>query len=184
MRRRQLLLLVLFAAACDTSKGNQLLRGGARGNEGLPPNDVIASIPQADIAGTAESDLATRIPNPYDKNPQAIQQGHDLFLQMNCASCHGYGAKGGMGPDLTDTYWRFGGAPVEIYKSIFEGRAEGMPAWGNALPADQIWKVVAYIQSLGGSVPAAFAQKNLQGDVPKENEPTDTARMSTQGKKQ
>ena len=179
MRRRNFLLLVLVSAACDTSQGNQLLRGAARA-EGLPPNDVIAQVPQSDVAGAAESDLATRIPNPYENNPQAIQRGHELFLQMNCASCHGYDAKGGMGPDLTDTYWRFGGAPVQVYKSIFEGRAEGLPAWGNALPADEIWKVVAYIQSLGGTVPAAFAQKGLQGDVQHENEPKDTAQTKKQ----
>ena len=54
----------------------------------------------------------TSIPNPYHDNPQAVQQGHDLFIQMNCAGCHGYGAKGGMGPNLTDGYWRYGGVPA------------------------------------------------------------------------
>ena len=61
---------------------------------------------------------------------------------MNCAACHGYDLKGGMGPDLTDTYWRYGGSPADIYKSIFEGRPQGMPAWGRALPPAMIWKVV------------------------------------------
>ena len=181
--RPRIILIAVVCAACSPNASDQSIRGGG-GGAGLPPNDVIAQIPQGDMAGIAETQLATRIRNPYEGNPQAIQQGHDLFLQMNCASCHGYDAKGGMGPDLTDTYWRFGGAPVEVYKSIFEGRAEGMPAWGKALPTDQIWKVVAYIQSLGGTVPAAFAQKGLQGDVKQENETTDTARTSAQQKQQ
>lgn len=170
---------MILVMACDTSNGNPMLRGGA-GGSGLPSNDVIAQIPQGDIAGVAASQLATKIQNPYSGNAKAIEEGHSLFLQMNCASCHGYGAKGAMGPNLTDNYWRFGGAPVEVYKSIFEGRAEGMPAWGRALPADQIWKIVAYIETLGGMVPASFAQKGLQGDVPKENEPTDTMRTRPQ----
>ena len=57
-----------------------------------------------------------------------------------------------MGPDLTDTEWRYGGLPVQIYKTIRDGRPQGMPAWGVALPPDDIWKLVAYVQSFGGTV--------------------------------
>jgi mono/diheme cytochrome c family protein len=32
-----------------------------------------------------------------------------------------------------------------------------MPAWGNALPPQTIWLLVAYIQSLGGSTAATSA---------------------------
>ncbi len=55
-----------------------------------------------------------------------------------------------MGPALNDDYWRYGGTPVEIYKSIYEGRPKGMPAWGVALPADRIWVLTSYVISLGG----------------------------------
>jgi hypothetical protein len=40
-----------------------------------------------------------------------------------------------------------------------------MPAWGQAMPPAEIWKIVAYIQSLGGSVPAGEFQRSLQGDA-------------------
>ena len=83
---------------------------------------------------------------------------------MNCAGCHGYGAKGGMGPNLTDTYWRYGGTPVLIFKSIYEGRPQGMPAWNPALPPEEIWKLVAYIESLGGAYQASQTQAAMQGD--------------------
>jgi cytochrome c oxidase cbb3-type subunit 3 len=56
-----------------------------------------------------------------------------------------------MGPDLTDKAWRYGGTPIEVYKSIYEGRPQGMPAWGNTLPTQPVWQLVAYIQSLGGT---------------------------------
>jgi cytochrome c oxidase cbb3-type subunit 3 len=58
-----------------------------------------------------------------------------------------------MGPDLTDDYWRYGGYPAQVYRSIHDGRAQGMPAWGAALPEEEIWKLVAYIESLGGTFP-------------------------------
>ena len=91
-------------------------------------------------------------------------RGHDLFVSMNCAGCHGYTAAGGMGPDITDKYWRYGGTPVLIFKSISEGRPQGMPAWSPALPADDIWKLVSYIEALGGTYAARDYYAALQGD--------------------
>jgi cytochrome c oxidase cbb3-type subunit 3 len=53
-----------------------------------------------------------------------------------------------MGPSLRDRTWLYGNSDAHIFDSIAEGRARGMPAWGTKLPEDQIWKLVAYIQSL------------------------------------
>ena len=83
---------------------------------------------------------AVSLDNPLAGDPNSVEEGKKLFTQMNCAGCHGYDAKGGMGPDLTDTEWRYGGTPIDIYKSIYEGRAQGMPAWGNTLPTTPIWQ--------------------------------------------
>ena len=33
--------------------------------------------------------------------------------------------------------WRYGNTPAQVFSSIAEGRAEGMPAWGTQLPEDQ-----------------------------------------------
>jgi mono/diheme cytochrome c family protein len=115
------------------------------------------------IAGVTDSAARARsIPNPYEDNPQAIAAGKSLYIKMNCAGCHAYNAKGNMGPDLTDTYWRYGGLPAQIYSSIHDGRAEGMPAWGSALPPQEIWKLVAYIQSLGGTYSVDGTPRNAQ----------------------
>lgn len=103
--------------------------------------------------------------NPLDGDANAIAEGHKLFLSMNCAGCHGYDAKGGMGPNLTDNYWRYGGTPHRIYQSILDGRPNGMPAWGVALPPKSVWELVSYLQSLGGSIPASLAQAAAEGDL-------------------
>ena len=132
---------------------------------GLPPEGILARVAIGDLAGVGNNTLATTIANPYAGDMAAVKAGNDLFVGMNCAGCHGYDLKGGMGPDLTDTYWRYGGAPAGIYKSIFEGRPQGMPAWGRAIPPAMIWKVVAYIQSKGGAYPAALADRGRQGDL-------------------
>jgi len=133
----------------------------------LPSEGKLARVPLGDLAGAQESKVAPQIDNPRAGDQKAIENGKRLFSAMNCASCHGYDAKGGMGPDLTDTYWKYGGTPVMIYKSIFEGRPEGMPAWQSMLPSDPIWDVVAYIQSLGGTFPANKFEAGLTGDLAK-----------------
>ena len=80
-----------------------------------------------------------------------LQEGKKLFAQMNCAGCHGYDAKGDMGPDLTDTAWRYGGTPIEVYKrSMRDGRKECRHG-ATASRRQPIWQLVAYIQSLGGT---------------------------------
>jgi len=155
-------LATVAIAACRGAP--EQVRGGAQVTA-LPADSTLASVPLGDLAGATPNRLATTITNPYANNQGAITEGKQLFAQMNCVGCHGYDAKGGMGPDLTDAYWRYGGAPAEIYKSIFEGRPQGMPAWGSAVPHDQIWKIVAYIQSLGGTFPAHMAEAGLQGNL-------------------
>jgi len=85
--------------------------------------------------------------NPYADDRVAIGEGRRLFGWYNCSGCHGDHAGGGMGPSLRDSGWFYGGTAARIYKSIAEGRRNGMPSWGK-LPPDQIWKLVAYIKSL------------------------------------
>jgi len=132
---------------------------------GLPSEGALARVAIGDLAGIGNNTLDADIANPYAKNAAAVAEGNERFVQMNCAACHGYDLKGGMGPDLTDTYWRYGGSPADIYKSIFEGRPQGMPAWGRALTPAEIWKLVSYIQSKGGTFPAGLADRGRQGDL-------------------
>jgi cytochrome c oxidase cbb3-type subunit 3 len=131
-----------------------------------------ASIALGDMAGAASRDGAITMPNPYGTDAGAIAQGKQLFMAMNCAGCHGYTGAGGMGPALNDSYWRYGGAPAQIYKTLYEGRPQGMPAWGKSLPADQLWKITAYVSSLGGGVPPEQALAALHGDTQAKSDKT------------
>ena len=171
------LAVLALLAGCQRSQGGSTIGAPVEARVG---HEAIAAVPLGDVAGAATSTLGASIPNPYGPdNQQAVQQGRDLFVRMNCAGCHGYGAKGGMGPDLTDKYWRYGGVPVSIFKSIYEGRPQGMPAWNPALPPDDIWKLVAYIESLGGGFAPEQYQAWVQGDRPTDNVAPGVQRTTT-----
>jgi len=93
-------------------------------------------------------DAVSEPKNPYAGNAAAMREGRRLFNWYNCAGCHGDHGGGGMGPSLRDSTWVYGGSDARIFRSIAQGRTKGMPAWGNMLPEEQIWKLVAYIKSL------------------------------------
>jgi cytochrome c oxidase cbb3-type subunit 3 len=108
---------------------------------------VVAWIGVAAAAMAQSESVTPDSPNPLSGNGAAAAQGKLLFGQMNCAGCHAYDLTGGMGPDLTDDNWLYGGKPGEIFHTIAEGTPRGMPTWKDKLTAEQIWQLVTYIQS-------------------------------------
>jgi cytochrome c oxidase cbb3-type subunit 3 len=87
----------------------------------------------------------------YDDNAFAVSEGKRLFTWYNCAGCHANGG-GGMGPPLMDSEWRYGSDPASLFETIVRGRPDGMPSFGGHIPADQVWKIVAYVRSMGGAL--------------------------------
>jgi len=170
------LTVSVFLTACSRTEGGSAV---APPKQGFPSEEVFDQVPVGHTAGVIGGTTALSTPNPYEGQPQAIQEGKALYRKMNCAGCHAYDGSGNMGPSLIDTYWRYGGLPVQIYKSIHDGRPQGMPAWGDALPPEDIWKIVSYIESLGGTAPATGYQGALQGDRPGEQVAPETLEAPT-----
>jgi cytochrome c oxidase cbb3-type subunit 3 len=86
--------------------------------------------------------------NPYRDDATAIADGRRFFVAFNCYGCHGGRAGGGMGPSLRDRDWLYGASDEDIFDSIADGRAHGMPAFGSMLPEETIWKLTSYVTSL------------------------------------
>jgi mono/diheme cytochrome c family protein len=99
-------------------------------------------------AGFPASAQPLLIKNPYEGDKAAIGTGGKLFIAYNCLDCHGADGSGAMGPSFQDGRWHFGGAPGEVFESIYQGRPDGMPAWGGRISNDQIWMLTAYVRSL------------------------------------
>jgi len=102
--------------------------------------------PIGPIPGAAEERPAAQ--NPFAGTVDALAEGRRFFVWYNCAGCHGDHGGGGMGPSLRDAVWLYGSSDAQIASSIAQGRAHGMPAWGEMLTAAQIWQITAYIKTL------------------------------------
>ncbi len=133
-----LALLALASGAC---------RGGAAGGVAQSEPPLSSSLMSVGpVPGGPQPSPPT---NPYEGDKEALQKGRRLFVQYNCAGCHGDHGGGGMGPSLRDADWIYGSDAGHVFASIAQGRAHGMPSWGTRLPADQVWQLTAYVRSLG-----------------------------------
>jgi cytochrome c oxidase cbb3-type subunit 3 len=120
-----------------------------------PPGDLRQSsarppvpTPVGPVPGPTPQEQIPRPPNPFAEDRGAIGEGRRLFTGFNCSGCHGDHAGGGMGPSLRDEDWLYGSTDAQIFSSIAEGRAHGMPSWQSKLTEDQTWRLVAYIKSM------------------------------------
>ncbi|NJK89061.1 MAG: c-type cytochrome [Myxococcales bacterium] len=103
----------------------------------------------------------------------AVAEGKATF-EAKCAACHGPGAEGLIGPNLTDDHWIIGdGSLLAIHKVVSEGvAAKGMPSWSKLMTPDELNKVVGFVGTLrntnvpgkapeGEKVRAEVSQNNL-----------------------
>ena len=97
--------------------------------------------------------------NNVDETTVKMLEGNDIaggkeVFMANCVACHGKLGEGGVGPNLTDTYWLHSGGISDIFKSIKYGWPDkGMKSWKEDLSPVQIAQVASYIKTLYGTNP-------------------------------
>ena len=90
--------------------------------------------------------VSADLKNPLQGNAAALAEGKAIY-EKDCAQCHGKDLKGDIGPGLVGLKQ----GDADLFKSIYSGLiAGGMPAFGDQLGKDRIWKVVTFIQSVQG----------------------------------
>lgn len=82
-----------------------------------------------------------------DKAEAYVAAGKRLFANL-CASCHGEGAKGGVGPDLTVSTYKYGKSRLDITRTITEGRPGGMPSFSSQINREQVESLVEFVLTL------------------------------------
>lgn len=115
--------------------------------------------------------------NPYAGNATMAKRGEYQF-RINCAFCHGLGAKGGgRGPDLTRATKRHGNSDAELFNTINNGVAgtamppNGTTGQGVGMTNEEIWQVITYIRSVEVKAPvepvgnAAHGKQLFYGDA-------------------
>jgi putative heme-binding domain-containing protein len=98
--------------------------------------------------------------NPFAGDPKAAKAGEYEF-RINCALCHGLGARGGgRGPDLTRPQKPHGRTDADLFRTISEGipgtamPANGTNGQGVGMTAEEIWQIITYIRSIEVKAPA------------------------------
>lgn len=148
-------LSFLATTSCSESRAAQV---GTDGGDGLRIINHAENLGAGFPVGVTP--LEPR--NPFEGNKQATTTGAQLFIEYNCIDCHGADGAGAMGPSFQDGRWHFGGSPGAVFESIYQGRPDGMPAWGGRISNDQIWMLTSYVQSLTVS---DFSTENFSGET-------------------
>lgn len=133
-------VVVLAGVACQ--------REGGEANRSRPPATEDSRSIRTSLLQAGPGTPAADIVNPFEGNEREIGEGRRLYVWMNCHGCHGTKGGGGIGPPLADGAWIYGGAPANIHQAIVQGRPNGMPAYGDRLPDESIWRIAAFVRSL------------------------------------
>ena len=142
MRRLLIFALLLTAAACERERRDFKLPNG---------DQLTASTRLTELQPGAPS-LPAMTRSPFNGNAYGLSEGKRLYAAYNCVGCHAQGG-GAIGPALMDHRWIYGSRPEQIYSTIVQGRPNGMPAFGGRIPEQQVWQLVAYVESMSGNAP-------------------------------
>ena len=142
-------VLLVFDAGCEGSK-----------------RTLHETAPMNAPAGTPRSGSGDElVRNPYKDNAYAQTEGERLYDWYNCNGCHARGG-GGIGPALMADVFRYGKDPGNIYRSIVDGRVNGMPSWRGRMTEYEVWQLVTYVEALRGdrgiAAPPGPRQEHMQ----------------------
>ena len=102
---------------------------------------------QKQTAHKAVETTVAGYPGSGHKVETYIAAGKKLYGIL-CVSCHGDSAKGGVGPDLTVSKYKYGKSRLDITKTISDGRPGGMPSFKSQINPEQVESLVEFVLTL------------------------------------
>jgi mono/diheme cytochrome c family protein len=144
MRKTRSTLLLIAALAVSAI-------GSFSASDNMTPLELVAGTPKGGLR------------NPYSHASAAAEEGHKIYMSLDCSSCHGGG--GGMAAPLTNPIWIYGNDDDTLFRLIALGTVEfqkqgysrkgsefvvgPMPPFGETIQTDDdLWKVIAWIRSV------------------------------------
>ena len=136
-----------------------LMIGIVTGVRDLPAGETLTPLER--VASTTKGDLKS----PYVDFGKVADEGHKIYMSLDCSSCHGGGGGGGMAAPLTNPIWIYGNDDDTLFRLIalgtLEFQKEGyrrkgsefvvgqMPPFGETIKTDDdLWKIIAWIRSV------------------------------------
>lgn len=88
---------------------------------------------------------AMKCPTAIRGQLNAIGEGRRVYLEFNCAGCHGNSAGGGMGPHIA------GAEKGDIQEAVLKGDARegGMPSFKGCATTTDVTNLAAYLRTIG-----------------------------------
>jgi cytochrome c oxidase cbb3-type subunit 3 len=140
MTRLLILALLVGVVACKRESRDFALANGDHLTSATRLTTLQPGVPQPVVE------------SPLRGNAYGLSEGKRLYSAYNCVACHAHGG-GAIGPALMDHRWIYGSRPDQIFSTIVQGRPNGMPSFAGKIPDQEVWQLVAYVQSLSGNAP-------------------------------
>ncbi len=108
-----------------------------------------------------------------DDAAQSLTTGQKIY-KLRCYSCHGKEGKGGIGPNLTDSFWKFVSSAQDLQDIIAKGKKGTMMiAYKDYLSPEELKAVTLYVKALQGKKvknpkKKEGEQKNIQFEISNE----------------
>jgi cytochrome c oxidase cbb3-type subunit 3 len=148
------------------------------GETGSGVSAIFLQVPVSHLApGAAPSRPA--IKNPAQSDSQAKDRGMKYFINFNCNGCHADNGGGGMGSALSNNLFIYGSEPENVFLSIYQGRPNGMPAWGGVLPEAVIWDLVTYIGKISNEPSRDWGRTFSQSPLSPDKEQLPSEQVTT-----
>lgn len=149
MKRHGLIAAVSLVAVCFALSGcDKPKEKSADKTQTETTTDNLADAGAPAVTPVADTtDAQDPVPGMM-KVPADVARGKAIFAGTCGAYCHKMTDTQSDAPFLFDCDWLHGGSDEEIFHTITHGVAgTRMVAFGEAIPKDDIWKIIAYLKT-------------------------------------
>ena len=104
---------------------------------------LLATAAQAGDARAADTSATASPETPVAPPLNSAGEGRRQYLELNCYSCHGMRAQGGMGPNIVHA------EAGDVREAVWQGEDSGMISFKHYANKVDLKNLAAYLKSIG-----------------------------------